>query len=199
MSTPNRAEISRSLTAAGRWLRLDSSAAFLIGRDNESCLRSFFAMILCLPAFFLQMIMLGSEVTVVADELTFWLVWGETYILAWVVFPVFVHAILKNQGREAIWPHYIATLNWCSVLSAYLSLGGSIIERVDALPFGLAAIASLFITFYLLFFEWFVARKVLQISGPAAAGFVALNNGLAIALYMMGSAMTGMQPITQVQ
>lgn len=199
MSTPNRAEIARALTAAGRWLRLDASAAFLIGRDNETCRRSFFAAILCLPAFFLEMMLVGSEVTVTADELTFWLVWGLIYLLAWVVFPVFAHAILKNQGREAIWPHYISTLNWCSVLTAYLGLGGSIIERVDALPFGLAAIASLLITFYLLFFEWFIARKVLQVTGPAAAGFVALNNGLAIAFYMMGSAMTGMQPIAQVQ
>ena len=69
---------------------------------------------------------------------------------------------------------------------AVLSLPGLLLDNGSLLDF-----AGLLALFYALWLEWFVARNALRLSAFGAAGFVALDLGLAVFLGGLAARITG--------
>ncbi|WP_426957845.1 hypothetical protein [Muricoccus radiodurans] len=163
-------------------------AALLLGRGEERGLRfamlsmegparSFWAAIICLPAF------------VVIRLLTLELVTGPRMLaeligfsLGWVVFPLAALPLAEASGRGPLWPLLVAGWNWANIAQYAVLVVALILEQI--LPSPLSGAVSLISFGYAVWIEWFVAKAALRITGPRAAIFVAIDLaiGLTIAL-----------------
>jgi hypothetical protein len=153
--------------------------------------RSFWAAAICLPGFlalrFLAWAETGGPPAGVAMGLAAELI---GFVCAWAGFALASLPLARAQGREALWPHFVAAWNWTNVVQYVVML-------VLALPaslflpdwvghgLGLATLG------YAAWLEWFVAKSALRITGPQALGFVGLDLLLVIFLGGLVARMSG--------
>ena len=193
MTLPSRQEVSLALLGAGRLFRFDATGLACFAMDGGAVGRSFFAAMLCFPAFALQTLLGSATITYAVSDWLYAAIWGLLYVILWVAYPLLAWRLLNNLGMDARWAPYITALNWCSVLSSYLALAGNAMVIADSLPFGIAPVVLLLITLYLLAYEWQVTRVTLRVPGRIAAGLVFLANAITFFLIMLADSMTGAQ------
>jgi len=138
---------------------------------------SFRAAAICLPVF-----MFFKDQTSTPDEVVLTLfVDLLLFAASWAGFALASLYLAKALGEADRWPRFIAAWNWSAVLQylvlVVLSLPGLLFDKGSLLDLG-----GLLALFYALWLEWFVARHALRLSVLAAAGFVALDIGLAVFL-----------------
>lgn len=172
------------------------AAAFLLARGRidglqrlipapaaalDAARRSFWAIVVALPGF-------------LALHLMDWAVEGRPpragrllsedlagYVIGWLGFAVLSHALMRNVGRAALWPGFIAAWNWCSVVQYLLLVLASLPPLLGA-PDWLAQVAWLVATFWALWLEYFAARVTLALTRFQGWCIVALDLALGLAV-----------------
>ncbi len=154
----------------------------LIAGDGEAILaarRSFWAIAVALPGF-------------LALHLMDWAVEGRPhaagrllahdlagYVIGWLGFAVMSHRLMRDFGREALWPRFIAAFNWCSVVQ-YLLLVVAGLPPLLGLADWIGETAWLVATFWALWLEYFATRLTLQLTRMQAWAMVALDLALGL-------------------
>lgn len=142
--------------------------------------RSFWAMALCLPLFFLLGRLAGA-----GDSLHDWAIEALGFVIAWLAFALAAEAMAGMAGKSANFMRFLAAWNWTNLFQYIALLVGSLLG--NALGGGMVQIFSLFVIAYALWLEWFTTRVALGVAGPAAAMFVLLD--LSIGLFVQGVVM----------
>jgi hypothetical protein len=147
---------------------------------------SFRAAAICLPVF-----MFFKDQTSTPDEVVLTLfVDLLLFAASWAGFALASLYLAKALGEADRWPRFIAAWNWSAVLQylvlVVLSLPGLLMGKGSLLDLG-----GLLALLYALWLEWFVARHALRLSPLGAAGFVALDLGLAVFLGGVAARITG--------
>jgi hypothetical protein len=171
--------IGAALMARGR-----PAGLALIEDTPEGAWRSFFAAVICLPAFLALRFFAWSESGMPSDGL-FRPVVAEALGLAcaWAGFALASMPLAMVWGRGAAWPRFLAAWNWSNVVQYMVLLAVAVLTSLPLPPFmgpGLM-LAGLG---YALWIEWFVVRQALGVSGGRAAAMVALD--LSIGLFVGG-------------
>jgi hypothetical protein len=164
------AEVARGLAAASLLARGDARGAALLPDDAAAAWRSFFAMVLCLPAF-LALSFLGAEEDAVPDGARTLAAEIAGYVAAWAAFALASWPVAQALGREAEWPRFLSAWNWSNIVQyavLLLALG---------LPFPapLATVLGLAAFLYAVWLEWFTVRAALGVAPLAAAAVVLLD------------------------
>lgn len=138
---------------------------------------SFRAAAICLPIF----MFFKDQTSTPEDMALSLLVDVLLFVASWAGFALASLSLAKVLGVADRWPRFIAAWNWSAVVQylalAGLSLPGLLLGNGVLLDFG-----GLLALFYALWMEWFVARHALRLSSLGAAGFVALDLGIAVFL-----------------
>lgn len=164
------AEVARGLAAASLLARGDARGAALLPGDAGAAWRSFFAMVLCLPAF-LALRFLGAAEDSVPDSARTLVAETAGYVAAWAAFALASRPIAEALGRGADWPRFLSAWNWSNIVQyavLLLALG---------LPFPapLSTVLGVAGFLYAVWLEWFTVRAALGVAPFAAALVVMLD------------------------
>jgi hypothetical protein len=147
---------------------------------------SFRAAAICLPIF-----LFFKDQTSTPDDVVLTLfVDLLLFAASWAGFALASLYLAKALGMADSWPRFIAAWNWSAVVQylalAVLSLPGLLMDKGGLLDLG-----GLLALFFALWMEWFVARHALRMTALGAAGFVALDLGIAVFLSGFAARITG--------
>lgn len=178
---PSFGEVSVALYGAWRLMRFDPNGInyFLTSRDGFW--KSFYAAVFCLPG-----LVISSLATYKNDAGPIFTMVGESlaFFVGLLVTAVVVHAICEVIDRQNHFVRCIVALNWSSVLKVYLAVPVVVLASLDpASSFGLLLlfVVSVFVMLY----EGFIFFRALEITGLAAAGFVAANLTISLFLHLL--------------
>lgn len=149
--------------------------------DRVGTARSFWAAAICLPAFACLRLLDWSVDGWPAHPAHGAALDLLGYAIGWAGYAVAAHPLVRAARRAERWPLFIATWNWCNVAQYALLLVASIPSVVGS-PSWVSETTGLVAMFWALWLEWYAARLSLQVSGPVAAGFVALDVAIGAAL-----------------
>jgi hypothetical protein len=151
------------------------------GETRLAARRSFWAIAVALPGF-------------LALHLMDWAVEGRPqhagrllahdlagYLIGWLGFAVLSHRLMRDFGRAALWPRFIAAWNWCSVVQ-YMLLVVAGLPPLLGLADWVGQTTWLVAIFWALWLEYFAARLTLQLTRVQAWAMVALD--LALGLFI---------------
>jgi len=171
---PSRQEIVYRVFGAWLLARLDASGAQYFDESPAAALRSFFAAVLVAPAF-VATLLLTLDSAPQAGGFTAALVSLLSYSLAWTAYPLIAYRVCQAIDRERPYFRYLSANNWANVIAYHFQLLVVIFMVGGLVPEALLPLVQLAMWACLLGYAWFIARSCLKVSGPAAAGFVALE------------------------
>ncbi|MCA3323727.1 MAG: hypothetical protein INF75_10650 [Roseomonas sp.] len=169
--------MARALT--GAFMLARGRAAGLAAFENTLPVAaySFRAAAICLPIF----LFFKEQTSTPEDVVLTLLVDFLLFAASWAGFALASLSLAKALGVADRWPRFIAAWNWSAVLQ-YLALTVLSLPGLLLGGSGLLDLGGLLALFYALWLEWFVARHALRLSPRGAAGFVALDVGIAVFL-----------------
>jgi hypothetical protein len=164
------------LLAQGRAEGLDR-----VGPAPQDAARSFWAGVLCLPAFLflrvLDWVWQGAPPHpdhAMALQLL-------AYVVGWAGFALASRPLVDAFGRMPRWPLFIAVWNWCNVVQ-YLLLAGAALPRLLGAPEWLDETAGLVAIGWAIWLEWYAIGLALDLGRLPAAALVALDLGIGLGL-----------------
>lgn len=136
----------------------------------EGAARSFWAAGLCLPVFLILRLVLSDQ------PLTGRAVLAEFcgFVVGWAGYALATLPMAIAAGRAPLWPRFLATWNWISVVQYGLILLLGLFSGMG-LPGWVAQAAELAGLGYALWLQWFGTGLALQVGGGRAVGFVLLD------------------------
>lgn len=179
---PSSREILYRTYGAWRLARFDAGGKQYFDAAPDAALRSFFAALLVAPAYAISLLLQGGQAGE-TDALAAGLVFILTYSLEWTVFPVIVFYICQAMDRQQAFFGYLSAINWASMISYHLLLVLTVLVVGGLIPAALVPLASFGFHAYLMGYLWFITRHCLDVSAPAAVGFVALNFFISLFIY----------------
>jgi hypothetical protein len=139
--------------------------------------RSFWAAVLCLPVFLLlRLVFSDAPITgrgLVAELCGF--------VAGWAGYGLATLPMAMAAGRGPLWPRFLATWNWTSLVQYGVILLLGLLTAVG-LPGWLGQGLELAGLGYALWLQWFATGLALQVSGGRAAGFVLMDLVLGMVL-----------------
>ncbi|CAH2600037.1 conserved membrane protein of unknown function [Rhodovastum atsumiense] len=147
--------------------------------------RSFWAAVLCLPAFLCLHLLDWAQGRVpMPDQPGQALVLDLLgYVVGWVGFALLSHVMAASLGRDHRWPIFITAWNWCNVVQ-YLILTGAIVPELLHVPPLVAQTLWLAAMGWALWLEWYATRLSLAVPGFTAALLVATD--FTLGLFLLG-------------
>ncbi len=173
--------VTSGLHAALLFARGRSDGLRYVEADMAGAKRSFWAIVLCLPA-------------IVCLQLMTWVQYGLPpqaghaigldvmgYVVGWLGFTLLSFHLAPMFGCEARWPRFIAAWNWCNVIENLLLVVGGIPGLLGAPPI-VDEGAQIIAIGWALWIEWFATRQALGTSGVVAVGMVVLDQVIGLLL-----------------
>jgi len=179
---PSRQEIFNCIYGSWRLARFDAAGVQFFDDSPAAALRSFFAAVLVAPAFIAMTLLTPGQEESVQGAPVVLLVYALNYCLMWVVFPVIAYRICQAIDREKVFFRFLSANNWTSVIAFHLQLAVAVLVVGNIFPDVLAVLLQLAMFVYLVVYQWFIARHCLDVSGPGAIGFVALQFLIALVI-----------------
>ncbi|MFO0998499.1 MAG: hypothetical protein U1F33_17650 [Alphaproteobacteria bacterium] len=183
------AEIARAIRGAFRLLRLDPRGLDDFDATLEGFWRSFTAAFLTAPAYAVLVVLEFSAKAGETGEIDWFRVFavrGIAFVIGWVAFPLVMHTLAQAMGRSGAYFRFMVAYNWASVPQMILYLPVELARSAwpePAAPFALIALAAI------LFYQWFIARTALAVSGLLAGGVVAVDVVLSLAIAAVADAL----------
>jgi len=175
------ASVTSGMQAALMLARGRADGVRLLADDMAEARRSFWAALICLPAFVCLRLLGWHEGAQPGNSAHAFALDLLTYAIGWVGFALLSWRITGVMGLAARWPRCIAMWNWCNVVQYLLLVVFSIPGLLGA-PAPLDQAAQLFALCWALWLEWFAFRLTLGIGGVPAVGLVALDVAIGIVL-----------------
>ncbi len=182
-------DVTVALYGATRLAKGDPHGIDFFDDTVEGFWRSFWAAVLVAPPYLLLLAFDLSGATIHSGPLRVFLVESIAYVIGWTAFPVVMFYLCEAIGRQDRYFRYISATNWATVLQVTLYLFVTAVIATGILPSGLALGASLAAHLALAVYGWFIARVGLILSAAGAAGVVALDIALSLAVNAVVRAM----------
>jgi hypothetical protein len=160
------------LLARGR-----AEGIMLMPISAEGAARSFWAAALCLPIFLiLRLVLSGQPLSgrAMTAELC-------GFVTGWAGYALATLPMTLAAGRGPLWPRFLATWNWISLVQYGLILVLGLMSEAG-LPSWLGQTVELAGLGYALWLQWFGTGLALQVGGGRALGFVLLDLMLGMVL-----------------
>lgn len=184
MSVPTA--VANGLHAAFLLARGHASGLRFVAADLAGAARSFWAIPVALPPIIVLRVMAWVEAGVPPRAGHILLRDLLVYVVSWLFFVLISHRLAQSFDREALWPRFIATWNWCNVVGNILVMAGAIPGFLGA-PTMVDQVAQVVVMGWALWLEWYATRLALGVGALLAVYIVALDQ-----IVGLGFAMTGM-------
>lgn len=164
-------DVFAGLFGAWRLARLDPQGMSCFDATETGFWQSFFAAVLCAPAYALVVALDFGQEPVLASDARFVAVHAIAYVISWTAFPLAMARAARLLDRERFYLRYIVAQNWAHVLEMMLFLPALSLAATGASWF---AILPALAAFVILGYQWYVARTALMIDGLRAAAVIGL-------------------------
>jgi len=179
---PSRAEIVSSTIGGFRLLLFKPDGLQRLSRDAGAPWRSFFALVLSLPALALMLDGLRDIFDMEEPGLHFYALWLLTEVVIWLAFPVLLLSLSRQLPLRMRVPLFIQALNWLLFPAQYVGLALGFLSESRLLPHDLFEVLNVVAGIWVLVVEWWLARRVLAVSAGQATLLVLLHFMLSYAL-----------------
>lgn len=171
---PPLSEIVQSLAGSLRLARLDPDGLDYFNQSVEGFWRSFFAIVLIAPLFYLLLALEtpSDGKATSAATLTVGLLAG------WIAYPLAMVFIAKLLGLSHRYVVYIIAYNWCAVPAAAIRAPVLIAVATGLIGASVAGFFYMFLLVAVIYYLWFVARTALQTTSVTAATLVVFDIAL---------------------
>jgi hypothetical protein len=107
------------------------------------------------------------------------------YAVSWLAFAIISFRLADRLGREALWPRFLVTYNWCNVLGNAMVLAGSVPGVFGAPPL-LDQVSQVVVTGWALWLQWYAIRLTLRTGPLLAMYFVLVDQMIGIVFTIAG-------------
>lgn len=173
--------VASGLNAALRLARGRPDGVVLVGEDHKTIVRSFWAVLLCLPSVICRLMMVWADSGVppnAAHALGREII---VFVVGWLLFAEITHHLAPMLGKADRWGRFIAVWNWCNVIEGVLVVMGGVPGVLRA-PAVVDQAAELFTIGWALWLEWFATRLTFGVASLTAAWLVLLDQSIGILL-----------------
>jgi hypothetical protein len=179
---PSLAEIVSSIRGGAQLLCFRFEGLKPLKRDEDAPARSFFVMLLALPAF-LFLLWRRYDLGMEEKELHFYATWLLTYLVSWLAFPVVLFALAGQLPLRRALPFFIQARNWILVPGIYASLAAFWLADSRLLPGDLSELLGFLVEAWILAVEWWLVRRILAASAGQAVLLILIDFMLDYALF----------------
>ncbi len=173
-------EVGASVRGAVRLLFGDAGGMEAFDDSRERFWRSFWAAAYAAPVAVILLFALQVG-TPPKSWARYFAVNGIVYVMAWFLWPLIMVSVAKWLDRGERYFRYIQAYNWAQLVGLGIKLG--VLVMAQAMFQGRGGIFLLFfVAIIMLVYLWFIARTVLEVSGRVAAGLVAVDIAVSIAI-----------------
>ncbi|HEY7990757.1 MAG TPA: hypothetical protein VID77_05140 [Stellaceae bacterium] len=166
---PSLREVSSGLYGAWRLARLDTRAMAWFDRSPDGTARSFWAAIICYPAFVALLALRVSPAEWAAGGVAhILLVESIGYVVGWCAYPLAALTFCRVFRIGGGGFDFVTAYNWSQILETGLFLVVATVGTLHLIPDDTANLVSGVILLLVLLYEWFIARVATQ-AGPSAA------------------------------
>jgi len=107
-------------------------------------------------------------------------------VVSWLGFIILSHRLAVRLGREALWPRFVVTYNWCNVVANIMVLAGGLPAVLGAPPMA-DQVAGLVVTGWGLWLEWYAIRVTLRTGPLLALYFVLVDLAISVGFAVAGA------------
>ncbi len=175
---PSLGEVSVALYGAWRLMRFDPDGINYFLTTRDAFWKSFYAVVVCLPG--LAVFVLSSD-DGSANPVIAVLRFSLAFFVGLLVMATLVQAICEVIDRQQHFVRCVVAINWSSVLQVYVITPIMLFSTI-APDSGIGGLLFFAASLFLMVYEGFIYHRSLEITGFAAAGFVAL--GVTVSLFL---------------
>ncbi len=95
--------------------------------------------------------------------------------LEWIAFPILMVFLAKFMKLSHQYVPYIIAYNWSAAIISLMLIPALVLYLLGILPPSAAMAINFGVSFFMLYYRWFIARTALQINGSTAATLVAID------------------------
>ena len=187
MSSPS--PVTSGLNAALRLARGRADGVVLVPGDQITLIRSFWAILIGLPAVLCRLAMTWAAAGPPKD-------WAHVagrevivFVLGWLIFVELTHRMSPLIGRADRWGRFIAVWNWCNVIEGVLVVIGGVPGLLGA-PAVVDQVSELVMIGWALWLEWYATRLAYNVGSLTATWLVVLDQAIGIVLASIAIALT---------
>ncbi len=195
---PGLAEIIGSITGAYLLATRDLDGFKLFNLTIEGFWRSFAALLLIAPFYFLFAgleLELQSQAQVdgeaVSDHSGYYAGRVVALIVDWIAYPVVMVFVARGLGFAHHYVRYIIVFNWSSVIVFGLLMLPTAAFHLGAISAEHAGLLNLLFLVPVLYYRWFLAKAALETTGLVATGLVLLELTLSVAIARYSTQLIG--------
>jgi hypothetical protein len=178
---PSLAEIVSSIRGGAKLLCFKFEGLKPLKRDEDAPGRSFFVMLLALPAF-LFLLWRRQDLGMGEPGPHFYATWLLTYLVSWLAFPVVLFALSAQLPARRALPFFIQARNWMLLPGIYASLAAFWLADSRLLPADLSELLGFVVEAWILAVEWWLVRRILAASAGQATLLIMIDFMLDYAL-----------------
>ncbi len=180
------AEFSRAVYGAWRLALMDADGLRHFDDTPKAYWQSFQAAVALIPAYAVLAAFRLAATETAAGPVQIVLVEAIAYTINWVAFPLAMIHVCDRIGRFDRYFRYIVAHNWSAVIQVAVFLVAMILAK-GMLGAGTGTLLMIGASLAILFYQWFIARTALTVSGRAAAAIVGLDLAISIVLNAVSS------------
>lgn len=181
MSGPMLEETLRSLNGAWLLFRQKEEGYRLFTVTIGGFWRSFGVFFIIFPIFLFSLYVEGQMIREAPPEIVTARNAGADYFMMlalgveWIAFPILMVFLTKFMNLSQHYVPYIIAYNWSAAIITFMLLPALILTLVGILSPATAMAINTGVTFFMLYYRWFIARTALHITGSTAAAIVAID------------------------
>lgn len=183
----NADEIRRNVTGAWTIMKGDAGGVALLDTSYEGFWRSFAVFFLLVPIFAMGLlshlqIMAEDGLTVGSGMAGYVFAVFVARGLEWVAFPAILAVAAQALRIDRKYIPFIVARNWASLIIAGFYAPPLLLHVLGVVPTGLVILAGFVILIVATYFSFRIVRLCLEVDGTMAAGIVAFDFVLALAI-----------------
>lgn len=167
--------VLRAVYGAGRFALWDKSALVWFELTVAGFWRSFAAVAIVAPFYFLVILTPPGEGSAEAAPGIGFVGSLAVYLLSWIVFPVVMIVVARLLSLSRTYVAFIIVHNWSQVIIMAAFLPLALARAVGVAAEQAVAVVGLVLSILFLVYKWFIARHALGAAAGAAVGVTILD------------------------
>lgn len=181
MSDPKMLEITRSLSGAWLLFRQKEEGYRLFTVTLGGFWRSFGVFFIILPIYLFslfveeQMVLEARPEAITPQGMGFTIFMTLALAVEWLAFPIVMAFLAAMMQLGQRYVPYIIAYNWSAAIISFMLLPALALYLLGVLPPSAAMAINFGVSFFMLYYRWYIARTALAVSGATAAALVAID------------------------
>jgi len=164
-------------------MRFDGSGVRYLDVNPTSFWKSFFAAVICFPGAYFLSTLHETETTSSLEPFATLLIDTLFYVISWLVYPVFMHALLVLHNKQENYRIFIIGYNWLQVWQMAFLICLQLLIGSGVFPTSATGFIGFFGMLYILASQGYMTKTTLKTNWLSASAFVLFNIILAMSIY----------------